>query len=348
MKEKRIVPIEDLKKFSETLLLKAGLSDEHARIMTDSIILADLRGVKSHGIVRLPTYIERIEKGVTIINAPMKYEKNLGAVALLDAANGLGQVAGSLAMNEAMRIARMYGIGMVGVKNSNHFGIASYYSMMALEQGMIGVVLTNASPAIAPFGAVAPLFGTNPVSVTVPAGAERPIVLDMSMSVVARGKIRYADLVGEAIPEGWALDRNGNPTTDAAEALKGSLVPIGGAKGSGLSFVVDILCGLLTGSSKTGEVGNVTDTSGAAKTGHVFMAIDIGHFIELEAFTRSMEEAVARIKSMKSKNGSPIYMAGEIEFGLTDKLLKEGLALDDDVVEALNATALRYKTDRLR
>jgi LDH2 family malate/lactate/ureidoglycolate dehydrogenase len=347
MKEKRTISIEDLRKFSEALLLKAGLSVEHARIMTDSMILADLRGVKSHGIVRLPTYIERIEKGVTVLNAPMKYEKNLGAVALLDAANGLGQIAGSLAMNDAIRIARMYGIGMVGVKNSNHFGIASYYSMMALDQGMIGVVMTNASPAIAPFGAITPLFGTNPLSVTVPAGKYRPIVLDMSMSVVARGKIRYADLVGEAIPEGWGLDKDGNPTTNAAEALKGSLVPIGGAKGSGLSFVVDILCGLLTGSSMTGEVANVTDTSGPAKTGHVFMAIDIGHFMEPEAFTKSMEEAVGKVKAMKSKTGGPIYMAGEIEFGLTDKLLKEGLALEEDVVEALNGVAVRYKADRL-
>lgn len=347
MKDKRIVSIADLRGFSAAVLRKAGLSEEHARITTDSMILADLRGVKSHGIVRLPTYIERIEKGVTVLNAPMKYERNMGAVALLDAANGLGQIAGNLAMNEAIRIARMYGIGMVGVKNSNHFGIASYYSMMALDQGMIGVVMTNASPAIAPFGAIEPLFGTNPVSVAVPAGSYRPIVLDMSMSVVARGKIRYADLVGETIPEGWGLDKDGNPTTDPAAALKGSLVPIGGAKGSGLAFVVDILCGLLTGSSQTGEVANVTDTSGPAKTGHVFMAIDIGHFMEPEAFAKSMEASVGKVKAMKSKTGSPIYMAGEIEFGLTDKLQKEGLALDGDVVAELNATAERYKADRL-
>ncbi len=347
MKEKRTVSIENLRKFSTTVLRKAGLSEEHARILTDSMILADLRGVKSHGIVRIPTYLGRIEKKATVLNAPMKYMRNLGAVALLDAADGLGQVAGNMAMNEAMRIARMYGIGMVGVKNSNHFGIASYYSMMALDQGMIGVVMTNASPAMAPFGAFSPLFGTNPVSVAVPAGSCKPIVLDMSMSVVARGKIRYSDLVGESIPEGWALDKDGNPTTNAAEALRGTLVPIGGAKGSGLSFVVDILCGLLTGSSRTGEVRNITDTSGPSRTGHVFMAIDIAHFIEPEAFFRSMEEAIGRAKSMKSKTGSPIYMAGEIEFGLSERILKEGLTLEEDVLEDLNETADRYKADRL-
>ncbi len=347
MKEKRTVSIDALRRFSVSVLRKAGLSEEHARIMTDSMILADLRGVKSHGIVRLSTYVDRIEKGVTVRGAKMKYERNAGAVALLDAANGLGQIAGNMAMSEAMRIARMYGIGMVGVKNSNHFGIASYYSMMALERGMIGVVMTNASPAIAPFGAVDPLFGTNPIAVAVPAGSKLPIVLDMSMSLVARGKIRYADLVGEAIPEGWALDREGNPTTDAAEALKGTLVPIGGAKGSGLSFVVDILCGLLTGSAMTGEVRNITDTNGPAKTGHVFMAIDIAHFTDPDSFARSMEEAVGKIKGMKSKTGSPVYMAGEIEFGLSERLRGEGLPLDGDVIQALNETAGRYGAEAL-
>lgn len=347
MKNKQVASIENLQKFSTAVLLKVGLTPEQAQIMTDSMILADLRGVKSHGIVRLPTYIERIEKGVTVLNADMKFEKNMGAVALLNAANGLGQLAGKLAMNEAIRIARIYGIGMVGVKNSNHFGIASYYTMMVLEQGMIGVALTNASPAIAPFGAVDPLFGTNPISVAVPAGSQLPIVLDMSMSVVARGKIRYADLVGEPIPEGWALDSKGNPTTNPAEALKGSLVPIGGPKGSGLAFIVDILCGLLTGSSMIGEVRNVTDTSGPAKTGHVFIAIDIAHFINLETFTRSMEETIKRIKSMKSKNNSPIYMAGEIEFRLTEKLQKEGLPLDEDVLESLKRVAERYNVPLL-
>jgi LDH2 family malate/lactate/ureidoglycolate dehydrogenase len=250
-------------------------------------------------------------------------------------------------MNEAIRIARIYGIGMVGVKNSNHFGIASYYTMMGIEQGMIGVALTNASPAIAPFGAVDPLFGTNPISVAIPAGSQLPIVLDMSMSVVARGKIRNANLVGEPIPEGWALDSRGNPTTNPAEALKGSLVPIGGPKGSGLAFIVDILCGLLTGSSMIGEVLNVTDTSGPAKTGHIFLAIDIAHFINLEKFKRSMDETIIRIKSMKSKNNSPIYMAGEIEFRLTEKLQKEGLPLDDDVLESLKRVADRYNVPLL-
>ncbi len=342
MKGKRTISVTTLTAFSTAVFEKAGLASDHAVIMAGSMILADLRGVKSHGIVRIATYIERMEKGVVDPRAAMTYERHTGAAALLDAKNGFGQVAGTIAMAEAIRIARMYGIGMVGVKNSNHFGIASYYSMMALEQGTIGIVMTNASPAIAPFGTTVPLFGTNPLSVAVPAGKEKPIVLDMSMSVVARGKIRYADLIGDPIPQGWALDAQGNPTLDAAQALKGSLVPIGGAKGSGLSFVVDILCGLLTGSSLTGSVKNVTDMSGPALTGHVFIAIDIDHFIEPEAFTKSMEAVIGGIRGMKPKSGNKVYMAGEIESELEEKKRAAGLELDEDVVKSLNSLAARY------
>jgi len=209
-------------------------------------------------------------------------------------------------------------------------------------------VMTNASPAIAPFGTTEPLFGTNPLSVAVPAGKEKPIVLDMSMSVVARGKIRYANLVGEPIPDGWAFDVRGNPTTDAAQALKGSLVPIGGAKGSGLSFVVDILCGLLTSSSLTGAVKNVTDLSGPALTGHVFIAVDIAHFVEPDTFAKSMETVIGGIRRMKPKSGNRVYMAGEIEFDLAEKTRATGLGLDEDVVRLLNSLAARYGLEELK
>jgi len=329
-------------------LQKLGLSKEEAGILADSLILADLRGVTSHGIVRLSTYVQRIEAGVLDPKAVMEFESSRGAVALLDARNGFGQLAGHKAMTTALKLAADHGIGMVGVKNSNHFGIASYYTIMAAEQDMIGLVMTNASPAMAPFGTISPLLGTNPLSIAVPAAQQKPIVLDMSMSMVARGKIRYSALTKKEIPLGWALDEKGNPTTDPEVALKGSLVPIGGVKGSGLSLIVDILCGILTGSSMTGEVKNITDMTGPAKTGHVFMAINITSFMSLDQFKASVDTVIRNIKSLPpAKEGQTIYMAGEIEYNLEETRQREGIALDDDVVKTLNSLSERFSVEKL-
>lgn len=336
--------IDDLRKFCIGTLKKAGLDDKNADIITESLICADLRGVTSHGIVRLPTYVKRIEKGVLDPNAEMKLEKEDGAVALLNANNGFGQVAGYKAMNKSIDISKTYGIGLVGTKNSNHFGIASFYSMLALKENMIGLVLTNSSPAIAPYGTIKPLLGTNPLSIAIPAGKEKPIVLDMSMSVVARGKVRYAALTNKKIPIGWAMDKNGNPTDDPEKGLEGSLVPIGGVKGSGLSLIVDILCGVLTDSSVTGEVKNITDMSGPAKTGHMFCAINVSSFIDVDKFRRKIDSIIRNIKLLpKSSENDNVYMPGEIEFKLTEKRKREGIPLDEDVINTLNNLAEKYK-----
>jgi LDH2 family malate/lactate/ureidoglycolate dehydrogenase len=343
----RSYSVAKLTTFCEEVLLRLNLSREEARVLADSLILADLRGVTSHGIVRLPTYVQRIESAVLDPQAEMEFVTHSGSVALLDAHNGFGQLAGYRAMNTAIGLASDHGIGMVGVKNSNHFGITAYYSMMALERDMIGLVMTNASPAIAPFGTITPFLGTNPVSIAVPAAKENPIVLDMSMSVVARGKIRYSALINKEIPLGWALDEQGNPTTDPNTALKGSLVPIGGAKGSGLSLIIDILCGILTGSCLTGEVKNITDMSGPAQTGHVFVAINIASFIDPDRFKESVDTVIRKIKALPSKQGEVVYMAGEIEHNLEETRRREGIALDQDVVKALNSLSERFGIEKL-
>ncbi|MCR4429660.1 MAG: Ldh family oxidoreductase [Tepidanaerobacteraceae bacterium] len=347
MNDSLLYDIDILKDFSANILLKTGVENQNAEIITESLICADLRGVKSHGIVRLPTYIERIEKGVLDPCAKMEFEKNFAAVALLNARNGFGQVAGYMAMKAAMDKAGTYGIGMVGVRNSNHFGIASYYSMLAMNENMIGIVLTHASPAIAPYGTKKPLLGTNPISIAVPAGKEIPIVLDMSMSVVARGKIRYAALTGEEIPFGWALDAEGKPTTNPQEALKGSLIPIGGVKGSGLSLIVDILCGILTDSCLTGEVKNITDTNGPSNTGHIFCAVNISSFIDVERFKTNIDAVIRKIKSLPAIDNNDIYTPGEIEHNLEKKRRKEGLPVERDVIKTLNSLAERYGVARL-
>lgn len=331
-----------LSEFCINVLIKAGIKTEDAKIITDSIIFAELRNISSHGVVRLSTYVERIEKDVVNPNAEMVYLVNEGAIALLDANNGIGQVAGHKAMTKSISIAQDYGIGMVVVKNSNHFGVASYYSMIASEKGMIGIVLTNASPAIAPYGTKTPLLGTNPLTVAIPANKEKPIVLDMAMSTVARGKIRLNALKNQDIPIGWALDEEGNATTDSNKALRGSLLPIGGVKGSALSLIIDILCGVLSGTSSIGEVKNITDMSGPSKTGHVFMAIDITKFISEGTFTRNIDLSINTIKSLTPLNENKIYMPGEIEMNLMEERKKKGIPLDTEVINSLNNLAERY------
>lgn len=337
-----------LNEFCINMLIKAGFDSKDAEIISDTLIFAELRNVKSHGIVRLPTYIERMEKGLINQNAQMKFTNNTAAaVTMLDADNGMGQVAGYKAMKQTLSIAKIYGIGMTAVKNSNHFGVASYYSMMALEDNMIGIVMSNSSPAIAPFGTKTPLLGTNPLTVAVPAKNGKPIVLDMSMSTVARGRIRMCALQSKEMPMDWGLDTEGNPTSDPNEALKGSLVPIGGVKGSGLSLIVDLLTGILTNTAMTGEVKTVTDMSGPSKTSHIFLAIDIEKFIDPDLYKSNVDAVINTIKSLPPKGDNEIFMAGEIEQNLMDKRKAEGIPVDFEVIELLNKLAESYGISKL-
>lgn len=337
-----------LKEFCIDAFIEAGLSQQDADIISDTLMFAELRNIQSHGIMRLPTYIERIEAGVVNKNAEMKFiNNNAAAVSVLNADNGMGQVAGYKAMSRSIEIARIYGIGMTAVKNSNHFGVASYYSMMALKENMVGLVMTNASPAIAPFGTKTPLLGTNPLTIAVPANNHKPIVLDMSMSTVARGKIRMSAMQNKEIPLDWGLDADGNTTSDPNEALKGSLVPIGGVKGSGLSLVIDLLTGVLTGTSLTGEVKNITDMSSPSKTSHVFIAINISSFIEPDTYKNNVDMVIEKIKSLQPKGNNQIFMAGEIEQNLTEKRIQEGIPVEIEVIETLNKLAEKYGISKL-
>lgn len=341
------LPLHAIKEFVSDIFLKAGLNKAHSLIIADSITRAEARGIKSHGLVRVPTYISRLENGATNKNAKYKVEKIKGAAALLDADNGFGQVAAYYGSKLAVTLAKKYGTGVVGIKNSNHFGIASYYAMLISKYDMIGIVSTNSSPAIAPFGSYIPLLGTNPLAVSIPAKTRKPIVLDMSASVVARGKIRLAKLKNEKIPIGWALDPTGRDTDDPDLALKGSLVPIGGPKGSGLSLVIDLLCGVLTGSSFTGEVKNVTDISGPSKTGHMILALDIGCFNDVNKFKENIDEVITKIKSLPSINNSEIFMPGEIENNAEEKAEKEGISIEPKVKEELNNLAKKYQINKI-
>lgn len=347
-KELVFYPVSSVQEFCLELLGKLGVPKVRAAIITKSLLCGDLRGIQSHGVVRLPSYIERIKKGVMSATAPIEMVSSHQAVALLTANNTFGQVAGYEAMKLAISKAGKYGASVVAVKNSNHFGVTAFYSMMALKKDMVGLVFTNASPAMAPYGAKVPLLGTNPLSISIPAERQLPIVLDMSTSIVARGKIRYAALTGKSIPLGWAMNQEGHPTQDPLAALGGSLEPIGGVKGAALSLIIDILCGVLTSTALTGEVKTLTDASGPSNTAHLFAALDISRFNQAALFKANVDLVIERIKSLPSVDGGPVYMPGEMEYHLAEQRCREGIPLDKEVLDALNSAARYHRVPELR
>ena len=230
-----------LHEFATRCFQAAGMHAEDAALVADSLIAAELRGVTSHGLIRLPVYLQNLKDGLVDPTARPTLAADGPAVAVLDGHGAMGQVASKQGMGIAIERAAANGIGAVAVRNSNHFGAGAYWAMLALPHRMIGIAMTNGAVAMAPTGGVTPMLGNNPIAVASPAGGELPIVLDMAMTMVARGWIKLAALRDQPLPDGWALDAQGRPTNDPNAALDGSLLPVGGYKGYGLSVIVELL-----------------------------------------------------------------------------------------------------------
>ena len=239
---------ERLKEAISAVLTGVGASTEEAPLVAESLIQAEMRGTDTHGLPYLKLLVERVDARMVALPTRVTVLKEEGATVLLDGGNGIGQVAGWTAMETSIRKAREFGIGLTLVRNTNNLGFLAFYTLHAAAQGFVGMTMANANAAISPWGGAEAFFGTNPLSIAVP-GEGTPIALDMSSSVVARGKIRKAHRQGEPIPLGWALDESGTPTTDPSAALKGTLLPIGGPKGYGLALMVDVLAGMLSGAA---------------------------------------------------------------------------------------------------
>lgn len=334
------VKAEDLFEFCLNALKCVGVREEDARIIADNIILANLRGVDSHGVVRLPSYIKRVAKGLINPLGPIEIVKDQGCTALIDAHNNFGQVAAMRATYLAAEKARKYGVAVIGVRNANHFGMAAHYALKLTEQKLIGIVLSNAPPAIAPYGGKIPMLGTNPICIGFPINMNRSIILDMAVTEAARGKIKLAALKGEKIPEGWAFDEEGNPTTDPKAALKGSLAPIGGPKGYGLALSVDILCGVLTGSAFGQKVKALDDYSGPSRTGFFIEAIDVEFFRPYEEYQNCIAEYIKNIKGCPRIKGiDEILLPGEREEKETELRKKFGIPLDNETLHLLKNLA---------
>ena len=281
---------------------KHNLIYEYSKICADALIYAELVGAYGHGLSRLKMYCDRLNKKVINPNPKIKIKKISQSISHIDANDSIGFVAADIGIKKAIDNAKRTGIGLVAVKNSGHYGLSSYYAEQAVKKKLITMIFTNAPPAIAPHGASKSLFGTNPICFGTPTGSKIPFILDTSISMINRGKIRVAARNNQKIPEGVALDKYGNPTVDAKKAWAGVQLPIAGFRGSGLDWMVDILSGTLTGGNHAGKVKDpFTDFSGPQNIGHLFIVFKANLF--QKNFTKRIKENIKTIKKLPKIKG---------------------------------------------
>jgi L-2-hydroxycarboxylate dehydrogenase (NAD+) len=339
-----------LRAFAAALLRAAGAREEDARITADVLVAADLRGHESHGVARLERfYVRPLLSGLINPHAREVVQREAAAIAVIDADNGLGQPAAKRAMDRCIAKARDAGMCLIAVRHSNHYGIAGYYAMMALDHGMIGISCTDAGPLAVPTGGRAAMLGSNPIAFAAPAGRNRPFVLDMATSVVPVGKVEVKARRGVPLPVGWAVDEAGLPTTDAdlvldrlGRRLPGGLMPLGGLeaghKGFGLSAMVDILCSVLAGARAHLGEPQVLSEREPADVNHVVAAIDIAAFGSLEEFSRDLDTYIDGIHRVPPAPGvDRVRVAGEPEAEAEEERLRDGIPLHAGVAASLRA-----------
>ncbi len=328
----------------ERILTGAGLPADQSAIVVDNLVRADLRGISSHGVSRMAVYSERIASGGLNIDGVIEVVADAPAAMRIDARNNMGAVAGTRAMQLVIERARTCGIAAGTVYNGNHFGFAAFYSMMALQEDMIGVSLSNAPATMAPWGGMTPMMGTNPFSIAIPTARHRPLVLDCASSFVARGKINLADIEKKPIPEGWALDSEGKPTTNAAAGLAGVVLPFGTYKGSGIAIMIDILSAVLSGASFGSHVGQLYSDAGVPQNlGHFFAAVNIRMLNDLSAFKAGVDLMIDDIKaSRKAPDVEEIFVPGELEFDNEDFYRVKGVGVGAGVLRDLRRLSAEY------
>lgn len=329
-----------LRSFARDCYRAMDVPEEHAALLADTLVQADLWGHASHGVMRIFWYGERILSGATDPAAQPDLSGQALALRVIDGRDGIGQVMAHRAMTEAIAAAKAHGIGAVAVRNSGHFGTAMYFTRMAALQGCIGFLSTNASPAMAPWGGREKRVGNNPWSWAAPAGRNPPMMLDLANTAVARGKIYVARQKGDAIPEGWAMDLDGRPTTDPAAAIAGNILPMAGHKGYAISVLMDVLSGVLSGSAQGRGVVGPYMPEGRSGVGHLAIAIDIASVRPLTEFEADMQRMIEDIKSTPLADGTEeIFYPGEIEARSEARFLAEGIDLPTATADDLRKRA---------
>lgn len=323
----RLVQKEELKRFITAIFKHAGMPDADAAWTAHTLTQAELRGTSSHGVIRVPDYVTRLKSGANKPTPDIKFLKDAGALALMDGDSGMGQVVAKRGMEECLDRAEKHNVGVVIMQRSNHFGAAGSFAELALERGMVGLVTTNAVKTIAPAGGKEKILGNNPISIAVP--GDPPIVLDMALSTVARGYVLQAFKAGKAIPEGWGVDSEGEPTTDPDEVLQsGSLTAIGGYKGVGLSVAIDAVLGSLTGGAHSHNIVGIMNPTDPGNVTHFFAALRIDALIPLADFRAAVNTLCAFLHASPKADGyESIFMPGEKEHDSEQKLRAGGIPL---------------------
>lgn len=342
----KVVHFEDLIRFSTRVFQKTGFTKQEATTISTTLVEADLRGVSSHGVMRIPWYIQLINDKEIKVNSDQKVLKESNNHILIDSDYGMGQIYGEMGMRKAMEKAKKHTIGVAGISRANHFGAASYYSKLAAKENMIGIVCTSTRPFMPPPGGAEKVVGNNPLSIAIPANRYESIVLDMATSVAAAGKIMIAAKTGESIPEGWALDKYGKDTTDPNRALESmTFLPVGGPKGFGLAVAIDVLSGVLLNSA----FSVFRSEEYPRECGLFFIAIDIESFTPIEEFKENIDRLIETIKhSTPSEEGTELMYPGEPEQRLENKRRTNGIPLTDKVYNELNTVAVDFNLDILK
>ena len=345
-----------LRSFTEQIFRSIGCSDADAQLAADVLISADLRGVDSHGVARLPGYVRLYDNGRLNPTPTIRVIHETPSTAVVDGDRGLGLVVGPWAMRVAIEKARIAGTGWVAVRNSNHFGIAGYHALLAVQHDMIGQAMTHAAPLVAPTFSLDKLLGTNPIAVAIPAATEPPFLADFASTAVAYGKLEILQRKGQPIPEGWAQDADGHSTTDAyAVKNGGALLPLGSDrehgshKGYGLGAIVDIFSGVLSGANygpwvpPFATAGFMTADEGVGSgTGHFFGAMRIDAFRPADEFKNHMDTWIQRFRSAKAIDGHRVLVPGDPEREMEAERLQTGIPVHETVVRSLEELGKRF------
>lgn len=317
-----------------------GMSGTDAALLADSLVQADLRGIHSHGVLRVPDYVGKLTReGVNPRGKP-RIVRQAGGAMVVDGDNSMGQIGGAFAMRRAIECARSCGVAAAAVGGSNHAGTMDFYVRMAVKHDMIGFATSNALPTMAPWGGTDKIIGLNPIGIGIPSNTEAAVVLDIALGATAHGKIRVYHQKGEPIPDHWAFDRQGRPTTDPAAALDGLIQPIGAFKGLGLAVCMGILSSLLSGAGYGTDSGNMVDGAVAGADGQFYMAINVAFFEDLDRFKSRVDEVVRQVRTSRRAEGTAaLFAPGGLEEQAAARYREAGIPLNDSTLADIRETA---------
>ena len=330
---------EAMRRLVVAIATAVGDPDADAAILAESLVDADLHGVSTHGVSRLGIYVRRIQRGLIDPRAPLAIESRRRSTLVVDAGNGLGQVQASKTLDTLTRLARESGVAAATIRRSQHFGALSFYCNRAARDGMILLATTAAEPAVPPEGGYQAYFGTNPLAVSFPTGKGFPVKIDLATSIIARGNIIAARRKGQPIPLGWAVDPNGNPTTDAEQALAGAVLSMAGHKGYALALMIEAFSSVLSGAAIGSSIGSMyKDLARPQDVGHFFCLVDVEAFMDLATFTSRMDRMIDELKASPRRSGvDEILVPGERSSRIALENARSGISIGDETMAELGA-----------